>query len=251
MKSDLAGKRLPDSLGADAIRRNVFKIVRQRKQMNGGQDAGRSKVTNTLPFAVRALGPSSGSVRRMKNQPNLFYQTNPPRDPSLARKIQSTKSRLLRQTCVVLTSLALGIAAFAPHSSSAASSDGCEGGGFAFLALTGDQKDTLVSAASLPSTFLVKGKYVEFTVDAATFGLYNWTLTGAANPLDLTGGKRTVVFSSKLPDHRGLVLTSDLEVDDSSDEWLVISSHRSRSDHVDPGQGLRQRRRLPSRSRER
>jgi hypothetical protein len=81
----------------------------------------------------------------------------------------------------------------------------------------------VVSAANLPSTFLVKGKYVEFTVDAATFGLYNWTLTGAANSLDITGGKRTVVFSSKLPDHRGLVLTSDLMVDDSSGESLVIS----------------------------
>ena len=79
-----------------------------------------------------------------------------------------------------------------------------------------------MSAASLPSTFLVKGKYVEFTVDAATFGLYNWTLTGAANPLDITGGKRTVVFSSKLPDHRGLVLTSDVTVD-SSGESIVIS----------------------------
>src|SRR4029079_10366116 len=82
--------------------------------------------------------------------------------------------------------------------------------------------DVNVSAASLPSTFLVKGKYVEFTVDAATFGLYNWTLTGAANSLDITGGKRTVVFSSKLPDHRGLVLTSDVTVD-SFGESIVIS----------------------------
>ena len=159
----------------------------------------------------------------MKNQPNLFYQTNLPRVPDLARKIQSTKPRLLRQTCVVLASLTLGIAAFAPYSAPAASSDGCAGGGFAILQLSGEQKDTTVSAASLPSTFLVKGKYVEFTVDAATFGLYNWTLTGAANSLDITGGKRTVVFSSKLPDHRGLVLTSDLTVEDSSGESLVIS----------------------------
>ena len=158
----------------------------------------------------------------MQNQPNLIYRKQTPRDPSLARKIQSTKPRLLRQTCVALASLALGIAAFAPHSAPAASSKGCEGGGFAILQLTGDQKDTTVSAASLPSTFLVKGKYVEFTVDAATFGLYNWTLTGAANSLDITGGKRTVVFSSKLPDHRGLVLTSDVTVD-SSGESIVIS----------------------------
>ena len=157
----------------------------------------------------------------MKNQANIIYRKTAAR-PSLARKIQSTKPRLLRQTCVALASLALGIAAFAPHSAPAAASDGCDGGGFALLGLSGDQKNTAVSAASLPSTFLVKGKYVEFTVDAATFGLYNWTLTGAPNPLDLTGGKRTVVFSSKLPDHRGLVLTSDVTVD-SSGGSIVIS----------------------------
>ena len=69
-----------------AIRRSVFKIVRQRKQMKGGQGAGRRKVTSTLPFAVRAPGPSSGSVRPMKNQPNLYYQTNPPRGPPLRAK---------------------------------------------------------------------------------------------------------------------------------------------------------------------
>jgi len=158
----------------------------------------------------------------MQNQPDLISRNNTPRGPTLGRKIQSTRPRLLRQTCVALASLALGIAALASHSASAASSDGCDGGGFALLGLSGDQKQTTVSAASLPSTFLVKGKYVEFTVDAATFGLYNWTLTGAPNPLDITGGKRTVVYSSKLPDHRGLVLTSGLTVD-SSGESIVIS----------------------------
>jgi len=158
----------------------------------------------------------------MKNQLNLIYQNKPARDPILAPKIQPAKPSLLRQTYLALASVALAIAAFAPHSASAASSEGCSGGGFALLALTGDQKDTTVSAASLPTTFLVKGKYVEFTVSATTFGLYNWTLTGAANPLDITGGKRTVVFSSKLPDHRGLVLTSDVTVDSSGDS-IVIS----------------------------
>jgi len=158
----------------------------------------------------------------MKNQLNLIYQNKPARDPILAPKIQPAKPSLLRQTYLALASVALAIAAFAPHSASAASSEGCSGGGFALLGLTGDQDDVNVSAASLPSTFLVKGKYVEFTVSAASFGLYNWTLTGVANPLDITGGKRTVVFSSKVPDHRGLVLTSDVTVD-SSGESIVIS----------------------------
>jgi hypothetical protein len=152
---------------------------------------------------------------------NLTHQKNRAQDMFLARKQQLTKPRFLRQTCVALASLALGIAAFAPSSASAAASEGCDGGGFTVLGISGDQRTT-VSAGSVPSTFLVKGKYVEFTVDAATFGLYNWTLTGAANPLDITGGKRTVVFSSKLPDHRGLVLTGDITVDNKEGS-LVIS----------------------------
>ena len=36
----------------------------------------------------------------------------------------------------------------------------------------------------------------------------NWTLTGAANPADMTGGRRTVVFAEKTPDLRGATLTA-------------------------------------------
>jgi hypothetical protein len=94
----------------------------------------------------------------------------------------------------------------------AASSSGCEGGGFSVLGLSGDVK-TNVPAAGLPSTFLVKGKYVEFIVVANSFGVLDYTLTGAANPLDITGGRRTVVFASKTPDHRGLVLNGPVAVE--------------------------------------
>jgi dockerin type I repeat protein len=93
----------------------------------------------------------------------------------------------------------------------AASSHGCEGGGFVLLGLAGNQ-DTVVPATSVPSTFLVKGLYVEFTVDAATFGVRDWTLTGAPSELDITGGRRTVVFASKMPDHRGVTLNSGVSV---------------------------------------
>jgi hypothetical protein len=103
----------------------------------------------------------------------------------------------------------------------AASSKGCDGGGFTLLGLTGKQ-DTTVPAGGFGATFLVRGKYIEFTVDAATFGVRNWTLTGAPNPLDITGGLWTPVFSSKIPDHRGLVLTSGISLKmDKGD--LVIS----------------------------
>ena len=79
------------------------------------------------------------------------------------------------------------------------------------LELSGDQRVT-VPAGSVPSSFLVKGKCVEFTVDAATFGVRDWTFTGVPNPLDITGGQRTTVFASKMPNHRGLVLNSGVSV---------------------------------------
>jgi hypothetical protein len=103
----------------------------------------------------------------------------------------------------------------------AATSAGCEGGGFSVLGLTGDQA-TSVPAADVPASFLVKGRYVEFTVDAVSFGIRDYTFTGAANPLDMTGGHRTVAFASKTPDHRGLVLTGAVSVEIAGD-GLVIS----------------------------
>jgi hypothetical protein len=103
----------------------------------------------------------------------------------------------------------------------AASSKGCENGGFTVLGLSGKQK-MLVPASSFGGSFLVRGKYVQFNVDAASFGVRDWTLTGAQNPLDITGGMWTVVYSSKLPDHRGLALTSGVSVN-MDKESLVIS----------------------------
>src|SRR6267378_4549645 len=65
--------------------------------------------------------------------------------------------------------LALSLIVVTADRSFAAASAGCDGGGFALLGLSGNQRGA-VPAASVPNTFLVKGKYVEFTVDAATFG---------------------------------------------------------------------------------
>jgi hypothetical protein len=101
----------------------------------------------------------------------------------------------------------------------AAASDGCEGGGFSLVLPGGavrapadDELRTTIAADELGERFLVRGRYVEFTVDAATFGVRDWTLTGAPNPLDITGEQRTAVFASKTPDHRGLTLDEDLEL---------------------------------------
>jgi hypothetical protein len=67
----------------------------------------------------------------------------------------------------------------------------------------------------------VKGKYVEFTVDAATFGISNYVLTGAPNSLDITGGVRTTVYASKTPAHRGLSLNSDVQLELRDEDILL------------------------------
>ncbi|HEY0459384.1 MAG TPA: hypothetical protein VGC97_09630 [Pyrinomonadaceae bacterium] len=105
--------------------------------------------------------------------------------------------------------------------SSALAGGKCDGGGWTVFGLTGKQ-DKTISAGSVGNTFLVKGRYVEFTVDAATFGVRNWTLTGAANPEDITGGYRTVVFASKIPDHRGLFLNSGVRLKMDKETLVLI-----------------------------
>ena len=108
----------------------------------------------------------------------------------------------------------------------AASSAGCEGGGFRIVLANGTtlsgEVETVVSAASLGTRFQVRGKYVEVDVVSSTFELLNYTFTGAPNPLDMTGGVRTPVFERKTPDHRGLVLTGGMDVEIEEDD-LVIS----------------------------
>ncbi|GAU84733.1 hypothetical protein [Bosea sp. BIWAKO-01] len=92
----------------------------------------------------------------------------------------------------------------------AASSAGCEGGGFSVLGRT---QNATIPASALGTSFRVQGKYNQFDVDAATLGIRNFMMTGAPNPLDITGGVPTPVFASKLPDHRGLTLNSGLTVE--------------------------------------
>ncbi len=107
----------------------------------------------------------------------------------------------------------------------AASSKGCAGGGFSLLlpggAMSGEQDGTAVPAAAVGSSFLVRGRFVEFTVDAATLGVTNYTMTGAANELDMTGGRRTTVFAAKTPDLRGARLTGDLTVESRAEDLVI------------------------------
>src|SRR5262245_26648441 len=103
----------------------------------------------------------------------------------------------------------------------AASSKGCDGGGFAVTlgdgsTVRGDQRST-IAASRLGTTLRVRGRYVEFDVASASFAVFDHTFTGAPNPLDMTGGRRIVAFASKVPDHRGLVLSRDLSIELDTD----------------------------------
>jgi hypothetical protein len=122
--------------------------------------------------------------------------------------------------------LATGFTAFvlvvSAQQAFAADSTGCEGGGFNVLGKTGSQS-AVVTANTVGSSFRVQGKYVQFDVDASSFGVRNYAFTGAPNALDITGGVATPVFESKLPDHRGLTLSSDISVELSSSADIVLT----------------------------
>lgn len=149
-----------------------------------------------------------------------------------SNNISVTKFAALLKNCVKgkigrffgLAVLMTGLLTAMSGDAFAATSAACEGGGFTVLGLSGKQDRKFNSG--LPATFLVKGKYVEFTVDAATFGVRGWTLTGAANPLDITSGYRTVVFSSKLPDHRGLVLNGEMRLKMDKGDLVLLREGR-------------------------
>jgi hypothetical protein len=69
---------------------------------------------------------------------------------------------------------------------------------------------------------LVQGKYVRFEVDPANFAIHNYAFTGAANELDITGGRAIPVFASKIPDHRGLVLNSAITLEVKDEEVALL-----------------------------
>ena len=102
----------------------------------------------------------------------------------------------------------------------AASSAGCEGGGFTVLGLSGPQ-DSSISTGNLGESFRVQGKYVQFDVVASTLGIANYAFLPTDNALDMTLGSITPVYASKAPDHRGLTLASDLLVE-LKDDALAI-----------------------------
>lgn len=132
---------------------------------------------------------------------SAFETRVPAQSPRSVRR----RAAALAAVCLLTTGVA-----------NAASSTGCEGGGFTLeqLGVTVQAGQTSsVPAAAIGAGFLVRGRYITFEVDAGTFGIRNYTMTGAANALDITGGTPTAVFASKSPDHRGLTLTGAMDVD--------------------------------------
>ena len=72
----------------------------------------------------------------------------------------------------------------APAHAYAASSKGCENGGFALTlgdggVVSGDQKNVSIPASRLGPTLQVRGRYVGFDVDTSTFAVLNYAFTGA------------------------------------------------------------------------
>jgi hypothetical protein len=111
----------------------------------------------------------------------------------------------------------------------AAKSDGCAGGTYSLVnkstnavVASGNTTRTIPAANFGTGRFAVRGLYNEFDVGLADFAVFNYAFTGAPNEEDMTGGVRTPVWASKLPNHRGLVLTSAIAVE-LSDGDLVIT----------------------------
>jgi hypothetical protein len=139
--------------------------------------------------------------------------------------------RALPIRTVFLTSAAAIAAAFVflpAEKAAAAKADGCEGGGYTISQLIGGgtvgQGDSTIPASSLGEVFLVQGRYNQFLVVSATFGIRNYAFTGAPNPEDITGNRFTPVWSEKTPDHRGLVLTSAIDVESKGPDLVIKRS---------------------------
>lgn len=89
------------------------------------------------------------------------------------------------------------------------------------VAVGGKQKTTIPAATAAGQVAWIKGTYVEFWVNLDTFEVADYTLTGAPARTDITGRRRTTIFSRRVPQH-GSTLTGALSIDING-EQLVIS----------------------------
>jgi hypothetical protein len=113
----------------------------------------------------------------------------------------------------------------------AAKSDGCANGAYRLVnkttnaVISSGTVDATIPAANFGTgRFAVKGLYTEFDVGLADFAVFDYAFTGAPNPLDMTGGVRTPIWASKLPNHRGLVLNSAITVENEAGDLVLTRS---------------------------
>ena len=113
---------------------------------------------------------------------------------------------------------------------SAAKSDACVGGGYSLVNLStgavmaSGPTSTTVPAAALGDRFGVRGLYNQFDVRATDFAVLDYAFTGAPNEEDITGGRFTPVWASKVPDLGGVPLTSEVSVEIGEDELNIMRS---------------------------
>lgn len=133
------------------------------------------------------------------------------RRPQLARRAGAALAAL---------TVLLGVVIALATPAQAASSRACEGGGYQLVnaagqvvanGRTGTRVRTTIPAASLGERFTVRGTHQQFTVRASDFAVFDHLFTGAANRERMVTAP-TVVWASKVPDHRGLALTSAITV---------------------------------------
>ena len=130
---------------------------------------------------------------------------------------------------VALLSPLLTLGAVTP--AQAKGGDTCDGGGFsivnpetAAVVARGAARLVAQPAALGTTTFGVRGRYVSFDVRLSDLAVLDYAFTGAASPLDLTGGRRTPVFASKTPDHRGLALQGGVSITIDEDGLALTRS---------------------------
>jgi hypothetical protein len=119
--------------------------------------------------------------------------------------VRPFRIRAIVGSTVLLLATLLG----AVGTQTAHASGGSTCGTFQVLGKSGSTRfDGTVPAPS--NTFRVQGTYTQFDVRPSDFAIFNYAFTGAPNQKDITGGRFTPVYESKIPDHRGLVLTSGI-----------------------------------------
>ncbi len=134
---------------------------------------------------------------------------------------------MVPKTTALLGGALIAAALLAPNTASAASSKGCDkDGGFSITLGDGSTlregfRGTVATSKLNTAKLQVRGKFITFDVDPKTFAVYDYAFTGAANVLDITGGRRIVAYAGKVPDLKGSTLTSTMSVR-LKDEGLEI-----------------------------